>query len=291
MFHVPLKLRNPEGLVVPKGPSFSRARTIRNDIDGTEILFKAPRHQKFRGSMEKHEPERYISEDKLLFRNYYDDEDVAKGREDHWRQAIFFANSWAFNGPWFTGKAASVHLCFELIKIVHYPKDVSLFHPRALEKVIGDHLSYKYARFIDEFSGGIQELNAPVNWQPLTHLPVNAVKLDVVPQVFLPHDLRRHVYFPISHNILASLLFIPHRPHGSKTKVEIDKLVDERPMLDLIDNIISSIQIKLSPKAQAQQEAALTGMDNTSLTQNYPLLKWDKISEKDKAAILALEKA
>ncbi|WP_188150863.1 hypothetical protein, partial [Teredinibacter waterburyi] len=203
MFHVPFKLREPNGLVIPKGPSFSWANTIRSDIDGTEICFKAPKHRPRRSNHKPIQPERcYNAKQTLTFRNYFDDEKAARGLVDHWREADFFYRTWAFNGPWFTGVASELRLSFRLIKIVNYPKDVSLFHPRAFEQVVGDNLTNLHSHHLDETRDYIQEFNAPINWQPLYLLPVNAVKLEVVSQAFSPHrTITHHVYFPLADNL------------------------------------------------------------------------------------------
>jgi hypothetical protein len=80
-----------------------------------------------------------------------------------WRTTDFFHRSWAFNGPWFTGRMTHLDLNFQIVKIVNYRKDISLFQPRALVQIIGDSLTHHFSRHIDTTRGGIQEFNAPVN--------------------------------------------------------------------------------------------------------------------------------
>ncbi|WP_075186899.1 hypothetical protein [Teredinibacter haidensis] len=290
MFNVPLKLREPKGLILPKGPNFAWARTIRSEVDGTEICFKAPKHRPRRSNHKAHQPKRcYNAEETLLYRNYYDEEKAARGLPDHWREAEFFYRTWAFYGPWFTGVASELRLSFNLIKVVNYPQDVSLFHPRALEKAIGDNLTNLNSHHLDKTRGGIQEFKAPINWQPLHHLPVNTARLEVVSENFSPHRTIEHqVFFPIADDQMARLIFWPTRFKGLP-RAEQDKLVSVQPMYELMDNIINSIQLTLSPEAQAQKDAALAGMEDTSLVQNYAPLKWDKLDEEEKIKILANE--
>jgi len=91
MFNVPFKLREPKDLVVPKGPNFAWAHTIRSEIDGTEICFKAPKHRPRRSNHKAHQPMRcYNDKETLLYRNYYDEDEAARGLADHWREAVFF---------------------------------------------------------------------------------------------------------------------------------------------------------------------------------------------------------
>ncbi|WP_028885463.1 hypothetical protein [Teredinibacter turnerae] len=273
MFNVSLKLREPKGLVVPEGPSFKWARTIKSEFEGTEIAFKAPKHSPRRSNHKGYAPvRRYNKDNPLPFRNYYGEEEIERGLPDLWRKADFFSHSWAFNGPWFTGPVCELELMFRLVRVVNYPKDMSLFHPRALELVIGDYLTDMYSYHKSETRGGIQVFHAPINWQILTHLPVNAARMEVVSENFSPHrTIKRMVFFP-------------------KTKLprsELDKRVNEQPMLDLMEDIIASLKLNLSPRAKAQQDAALSGLEDTSLIKDYPPLKWDNVSEEEKQKILA----
>ncbi|TVZ41885.1 hypothetical protein P886_1236 [Alteromonadaceae bacterium 2753L.S.0a.02] len=287
MFNFPLKLRRANGLIIPVGPGFSQARTIASEIDGTIISFKAPKHQPIRSNDQGYKPESRYNESQLIFRNYYNEQQEERGLPDHWRKADFFYHSWAFNGPWFTGPVAELDLSFKLVKVVNYPEDVSLFHPRALEQVIGDYLTEMFSHHIDDTRGNIQEFKAPTNWQLIHHLPVNAARLEVFSENFSPHrTIKRMVFFPISDDILAVLIFWPSRLKNLP-RAELDKRVNEKPVLELMENIISSLELKLSPKAQAQQQAALKGMEDTSLTTEYPPLKWDSVSEEEKLKILA----
>ncbi|ACR11584.1 conserved hypothetical protein [Teredinibacter turnerae T7901] len=288
MFNVSLKLREPKGLIIPKGPSFGRARMIKSEYDGTEIIFRAPKHRPKRSNDEGYAPQRrYTKESPLSFRNYHDEEKAARGIVDHWREADFFYHSWAFNGPWFTGPLGELDLSFRLIKVINYPQDMSLFHPRALEHVIGDYLTYMYSHHLDSTRGDIQEFHAPINWQLIPHLPVNAARMEVVSENFSPHrTIMRLVFFPIASDMMARLIFWPGR-FKNLPRSELDKRVNEQPILDLMENIIASLQLNLSPRAKAQQEAALSGLEDTSLIKDYPPLKWDNVSKEEKQRILA----
>jgi hypothetical protein len=291
MFNVPFKWREPKGLVIPKGPNFAWAKTICSEVNGTQIKFKVPKHRPRRSNHESIMPDRcYNADNTLLFRNYYDDEKAARGLVDHWRAADFFYHAWAFYGPWFTGEQAELRVSFRLTKVINYPKTMSLFHPRALEQVIADHLATLYSHHLSGTRKGIQVFNAPINWQPLHHLPVNAVKLEVVSEDFSPHrTISHHVYFPIAHNLMAGLIFWPSRIKNLP-RSELDKRVSLQPMHELMDNIINSIQLTLSPEAQAQKEAALEGLEDTALVTEYPPLKWDTLDEEERLKILGESK-
>ncbi len=278
--NVRLKLREPKQFIVPKGPSFRWARTVCSDLDGTNIIFKAPRYRAKYLDLEPVLPERRYrssgsSGSSMPFRSMYSDEDAEKGLKDHFERLKFFYHAWAFYGPWFSGTVAELSLSFDFIKAVNFPDSMSLFHPRALEQVIGEYLTFMYSYHLDFTRDYIQELDAPVNWQPLHHLPVNAVRMEAVPRDFSAHKTKNHLmFFPIADDIMACLHFMPSRILGLP-RSELDKRVSVDPMYELMDNIINSIQLELSPEAKAQQARALDGLGNTELVKDYPLLKWD----------------
>ncbi|WP_347332539.1 hypothetical protein [Marinimicrobium locisalis] len=280
MMNVRLKLREPKQLVVPKGPSFRWARTISSDLDGTLISFKAPRHSPRRANHLPTFPQRRYrsgsqSGGSMPFRSMYNEQKAEKGVKDHFDKLEFFYHAWAFNGPWFSGTVAELGMSFDFIKAINFPKSMSLFHPRAMEQVIGENLTFMYSYHLDSTRDYVQEFDAPVNWQPLHHLPVNAVRMEAVPRNFSAHKTRNQlVFFPISDNVMAKLFFRPSRILGLP-RSELDKRVSVAPMYELMDNIINSIQLELSPEARAQQARALDGLENTELVKDYPLLKWD----------------
>ncbi|TVZ41884.1 hypothetical protein P886_1235 [Alteromonadaceae bacterium 2753L.S.0a.02] len=273
----------------PKGPDFSSASSITTNIDGTSIGIRLPKHSKYRGSGKALQPAPNIKETDLLFRTYFEDSHAERGLQDHWQEADFLYRSWAFCGPLFTGVVATLNLSFRIVKVINYPQDISLFHPRALETVIGDYLTYMYSHLIDFTRGDIQDYIAPVNWTPLNTLPVCSVKFDVLPQIKRGAYTEKHyVFFPLANNLMARLLFHPssiRAANNEKGSLEVDK----KPIGELTDNIVASIQLNLSPAAQTQQDVALEGLPDASLIENYPPLKWDKVSEAEKLKILAAQ--
>lgn len=275
--NVSLKLREPKQQIMPKGPDFRWAPSIRGDLNGTQIRFNAPRHRPRRSNHLPVEPERRYSERDMFFRSMYDEvNDAEHGLKDHFEKLEYFYRAWAFNGPWFTGTVAELSLSFDFIKAVNFPTTMSLFHPRAFEQVIGEYLTFMYSYHLDFTREYIQEFDAPINWQSLDHLPVNAVRMESVPRDFSPHRTIEHlVFFPIADDVMAKLLFMPSRLLGLP-RSELDKRASVETMYELMDKIIHSIELELSPEAKAQQAKALAGMADTSLVKDYPPFKWDK---------------
>lgn len=282
--HVKYKLRKANGLVTPKGPSFSRAKTIRCDIDGTIIKFKAPKHRESDYSYKPVLPARAYQLDEMFFRSNYSE---GFNVSDNWKIFKFFESSWAFNGPWFTGTLANLYMYFDLVKPVNYEnEDFSLFHPRAFEKIVGDYLTNQYSTYTNELMGGKHHYIAPVNWQPLSDYPVVAVRLEVRPDLAVTRGKVRYlIFFPITDKVMASILFIPSQLLALSQE-ELDKRVNRSTMLELMNNIIDSIELTLSPEAQAQQQAALAGIDDTSLIKNHLPLKWPATPQDNKTKSL-----
>lgn len=286
MMNFRLKLRESDNLVTPKGPSFNTARKVRINIAGTEIEFRAPKHRPRHSNRENTEPKQKYERRQLNFLSKYDEEDIALGRKDNWEEMLLLWRSWAFNGPWFTGTLGELSLSLRLIRPINYAQQFSLFHPRAMEMIIGDYLTFLYGHRLNKFRNNIQEYMAPLDWQPLNNLPVNVASMRVESHDFTPYRRNsRMIYFPIADDIMVLFSFDPSRLKNLP-KAEMDKLVNPKPMYDMIDNIINSIQLKLSPEAQSQQAKALKGIADTSLIKNFPPIKWDKLDEQVTKAIL-----
>jgi hypothetical protein len=280
MMHVKYKLREPKDLVTPKGPSFSRAKTITCDIDGTVIKFKAPKHRPM-FPMDPIKPKREYKMDDIFFRSTYSE---GFSVSDNWEAYELFFRSWAFYGPWFTGALAKLNMFFGLVRPTNNEnEDFSLFHPRAFENFVGDYLTHNYSMRKNELMNNRHEYIAPVNWQPLTGFPVVATRLEIRPDIEVARHLVEYfVFFPIADKVMARIQFSPSQIFALSQK-ELDKRVSRSTMLELMENIIDSIHVELSPQAQAQQQAALAGLDDASLIKEFPPLNWqtNKVKQDD----------
>ncbi|MDH5179621.1 MAG: hypothetical protein OEY07_08135, partial [Gammaproteobacteria bacterium] len=151
-------------------------------------------------------------------------------------------------------------------------KDISFFHPRAFEQSLGDYITCRYS---NDISHGRSKWIAPFNWQPILSLPCVAARLDVMPdqEINPAGNLHEYLFFPISDNHLVEVEFRPSQLMNDLLS-ERDKLVDRSSMAQLRDDIINSLQVTLSPAAATQQAKALEGLSDTSLTDNFPPMKW-----------------
>lgn len=277
MMNVSLQLREPNDLIIPKGPGFDTARYISTEIDGTEIQFKAPKHKPRRASYDPIIPSKSYTSDSLNFRV---DRDENIDVPYDWAYFRLFEHSWVFNGSWFTGTRGHLDMYVDLVKPVNYSNEgVSLFHPRAFEQLVGDYLTYQFAGGISQNNKGKCYRVGPVDWQPFNSITANAARFKVVSdQSVITWTPRHTLVFPISNELMVVFTFEPNQLVNLSPQEERDKRVSASTMLELAENIISSLEIKLSAEARAQQEAAVEGLDDTSLVSEYPPLDWNSAS-------------
>ena len=284
--YVKYKLRKSSNLVTPKGPSFASAQTIRCDFDGSVLSFNAPKHRPYYKRVKEYQPERHYNKNDIprYFRCYDNDNHETPNHLEYYH---LFRRYWTFYGPWFTGTLAQLSMHITLIKPTNFEHEFSLYHPRAFEKLVGDYLTYINAEHIND--DGSFHYTTPVNWQPLTHLATVAAQLDVIPNKgAYTDDKTRHLFFTLSDQIMASVRFETSRwPNIGKEK--LDKLVSEDSMIELMNNIIDSFKLTLSDEAKQQQQAALAGLDDTSLIKKYPPLDWSDLTSEQNTNIKKLK--
>jgi hypothetical protein len=211
MFYVPFKLRETAQLKTPKGPKLGRVSRTSIDIAGTEFSVRVPKHRpRYRNHKAIH-PQRYYASENLPLQSYYNEQHAAKGRKDLWLSGSLLYRAWAFYGPWFTGVLSQLRLEISLVRPVNYPKRFSLFHPRALEQIIGDYLDDYYGNRLS--LDGSPMYTAPVNWKPLLGFSANAVRLEVVPHSrSAPSDVTdNYIFFPIADDLMIVCRFEPSR--------------------------------------------------------------------------------
>ena len=121
------------------------------------------------------------------------------------------------------------------------------------------------------------EYIAPVKWQSITSLPVIAARLELTNDEKVTKRLTKqeYLFFPIDNQHFVVFIFYPARS-ANGTEADIDKKIGGKNLEMLISNIIDSVKIKLSPKAQAQaqQEKALEDFEDTALTKEFLPMKW-----------------
>jgi len=269
MMNFQTKFRNRKGFIVPVGPSFSSAKKWKIDIEGTKVEFRSPKHQPVVKSRKGKYPERNYQFKNIIFRSQNTEVVVA----DIWESFSLFFHEWAFNGPWFTGCLGQVSMSLYIFKNKQPNKDISFFHPRAFEKTIGDFLTNKYSKDTDK---GKHIYSAPVNWKSIKTLSVPAARLEVIADGSIsPYSKDEYLFFPIDDQYFIVMIFYPMR-NTRGTEDEINKKIGYDNLGKLIDNIINSVKITLSPQAQEQQAKAIEGLSETSMTETFLPMRWSK---------------
>ena len=246
-----------------------RAPTLRFALDDTTVQLRAPRHRSDFKSRDEDvlHPARRYNLAAQTFRPMQRNLAV-----DRWHNLDLVFRSWSFYGPWFTGRLAEMSMYIGLLTPTQPQAGVSLFHPRAFENAVADYLTDQFA---PDKRDGKSLWAAPVNWQVLHSLPSVAARLVVMPdqQKNRTSDFEEYVFFPIADRYMVKLIFTPVLSINASLE-ESRKQIDHMPMETLMNDIINSLQVTLSPAALAQQAAALSDLEDTSLTEHFAPLKW-----------------
>lgn len=285
MFYLPLQLRTTKSLIIPKGPNFKNAIPFEINFGGTKLRFRAPKDSQKISNMGFSFPAKG-SFDGPRFIQYGEMPGDPKELSERWEYGPCYKSGWAFNGPWFTGTTADLKLILTAYRIRNYPEQVSLFHPRAFEKIIGDYLSFFYSE-IFEGSHTIQMYTAPLNWRDLSAGDVYGANFKVaytLSRMMSGADLF-FVFLPINDDILACFKFDTARL-GLIPETSHNKISSLEPLYELMNNIIDSIKVELSPEAKRQKELAQEGLEDPSLVKDFPPIKWDKLDDQTRARIL-----
>ena len=277
--YLPLELRKNKHPCKPSGPSINSATLKQCAIEHNHIEFRAPRHSYLCNTIIQM-PIRHYHQ-KIVLRSFND----GVMENDDWKQDTFFARGWNFWGAWLTGKKASLSMNAMQIakaKNFEYPSEISFFHPRAFENVVGDYLN---ATFGHKNSGiNWPAYEGPNHWQPRNLSGTFGASFDVQ-QVIQgePTSLRfQHLLFPITKSSFIDITFI--HSVTSATNAENQRLVDPAPLNQLSEDIINSFKVKLSSESQAEWDRVKAECPDMSLATHFAPLKWPTASSPETAA-------
>ena len=248
------------------GPTTSKSRIHSFNVDKSQISLRFPDHKSTRRSPTACNPNKHYSIENTSLPN-------TSPSKDGWGSRICAARAWDFYGPILTGKLGTTTMVITIDRPDEINPNISLFHPRAFEQTIGDFLTFLRG---DVVSSDMQEWHAPVQWQPIPRINNICAKF----QIRSAYDANRYerwIVTPISSTHLLSISFklswshVHHKMGG----INSEEQHDIYNMEQLCDDIMDSLEVKLSAKALAQQQTALAGLDDTSLVSDYPPLKWE----------------
>lgn len=273
----PLKLRKQKGLCIPRGPSFASARLIRANLLDNILEFRAPKHSP---TSDESIEEKKVSSSihKLNGRNHSDREMPSQS----WKTANLFWRKWAFYGPWFTGDMGTASCHVSGIHTSIPSEHANYLNPRAFETAVLGFITALWGHEL--YEKGIPYYKAPLNWTPLNQLPVPAVSFGIE-ATKIPTYMDKYVLFPVSKNRIICFSF-SYLQHCSGSQEEIDKKISPKPMQELIDNIIDTIQLTLSPETQSAVDEIKKTCPNLSVSTNCAPLKWPAHVDKDGTTII-----
>lgn len=267
-----LKLRKTTEPCTLVGPTIRHAKKYYFSLNGTHISIAFPRNYSSRKYPISHSPKKEYN-----LENYYFKDTIPSKKG--WGSFIWAARAWDFYGPLFCGELGTVTMTATIDSPRDLKENISLFHPRAFEQVIGDFMTFLHG---DEIYLHGQQWLAPTNWQPIEKFPSVCAKFEVQSAVGA-NNYECWISLPISNSHLLSLSFSLdwESLDTANPKAPLRENVhhDISAMQQLCEEIMNSLEVQLSDKALAQQREALTGLEDTSLVKEYPPLKWEQPKE------------
>ena len=279
-----LELRKQEGQCIPRGPSFERAKIEEIRLPMCTIAFRAPRHSPSR----RHDLEQYG------VRARYDLERTKSigsvfVPSDSWQEVDICWRRWAFYGPWFTGYKGDVGIAIHALGTKTVNPGVNFLYPAALEVAIQGYLTSFYGHKIYNKLKLTPYYRAPVNWTPVNGLPVPAVQFDVE-ETSSYIQRYRYVCFPVARDRLL-IIRLDYEQSCTGNWADKDAKISPEPMLDLINNIISSITLIPTPELQAEiDQAKVACKGKYSVSPKCQPFKWPADVDTDGLTILDYKK-
>ncbi|PHS00724.1 MAG: hypothetical protein COA68_04965 [Oceanobacter sp.] len=274
-----LKLRDSPESCSPVGPDFTSASNHTVTLAGTQLGFKAPRH----------DPPPYGKIRQRRISNSYSLSDARVHGynfqpSQSWKTTEVFFRDWSFCGPWFTGFMGDTSCCLQVIQLSEPDAEINFLHPQALEIASLAYITANYGyRVYDEDNGDMHYI-APVNWSTVSQLEVPSVQFDSE-RLMRGAAPERHVFIPISRSHIA-YFSLRTLQSASGTRDEVDRQVDPTPFKELVDNIVGSIRVTLSPEAQADWDEIRKSNPDAKVSETCAPLKWPADVDKDGLTIL-----
>lgn len=275
-----LKLRDRPESCTPVGPNFASAGTHKVCLAGTQLVFRTPRH----------DPAPFGKTPQI--RMWKDYPLTSGGRainwnvqpSQSWQHTEIFFRQWSFCGPWFTGYMGRTSCYLEVIELTEPNSQVSFIHPQALETAALSYLTANYGREVVGKDNGEMNYIGPLNWSIVDQVESPTVQFDSE-NTFGSADLEHHIFIPVSRSHIAHFSFNTVQS-ASGTREQVDKQVDPAPFKALVDNIVGSIRVTLSPEAQADWDEIKKNNPDARVSETCAPLKWPADVDKDGLTIL-----
>ncbi|WP_158681551.1 hypothetical protein [Microbulbifer pacificus] len=278
-----LKLREFEGTCVPRGPAIGNARPVVIRLPQGLLGIDLPKHQPMRN--ESAEELRIVKDVEALIGHAHSTNSMPS---QSWEHAPIGNRKWAFYGPWFSGFMGQVNFHIEGLNLAKPNSKLNFLHPNGFENGVLGYLSAVWGHELHDEAQSTPYYQSPIDWKPIRILPVPAVQFDVRETVTSGARYRK-VFFPVSHDKLIHIHF-SYRQACAGSQEEKDQKIDPKPMQNLIDNIIRSIQLTPSPQLEAELAEIRKTCPNLSVSPECAPLKWPADVDKDGITILEYDK-
>ncbi|MCW8126055.1 hypothetical protein [Microbulbifer halophilus] len=272
-----LKFRKHEGLCIPRGPSFSSAKKVKVNLLGSTLEFHAPKHAP---ASTESIPERKASRSDYDLDGITFDEDLMPS--ESWKATSIFRRKWAYYGPWFTGLKGTLSCYIGGIHTAERNQRANFLNPQAFESAVLGFITACWGHIL--YDEGEPYYRAPLDWEPLTKLPVPAVYFGME-STKIPTYRNKYVFLPISPEKIIYFSFA-YLQSCSGHQAEKDEKISPKPMQELIDNIVGSIRLTLSPETQNIVDEIRKTCPDLSVSSDCAPLKWPAHVDKDGITII-----
>lgn len=240
----------------PYGPKFDQASLVSFRLNETKVNLHLPPPSKSKFGKHLLPDKTYNIYQNSQFYTEVDTPNLPRLNLLHYR--------WAFYGPSFTGNVAELSCVIAVIAPKPDHPEYSLFKPRDFEKHIETTVRqvYEHEDYIDI---GKASWNLPVDWKIINNLGIPSISFEALPEY--GGERYRVVLIPISHDRYLRIYFDFYKETTGSYK-EVEAMIDSTEMNALADDIISSIRIELSEKAQAERQSILEQYPDQTLS-NY----------------------
>ena len=265
-----------EDIVTATGPDFSKAIQFEIDFSGSKFNISAPKH-----NAEAHfnpcDPK--TSYDLTTIQLPFSSSDG-----NNFLGLSILRKNWRFIDIKTREKLALCTLNLSIESEFKKDKNISYFHPRTFENVIANRITFRHG--IERTHDDRQFWLAPTDWNESEIGENRFAFFKVIPQPDIKRN-ENHIYFltPISDNHFITLWIEISWKKATKEFEEKhgkDKeMVNTSEVEKLIDNIISSVNLELSPEAMLAKAKATEGLDDISLVKEFPPIKWDPPTKTD----------
>ncbi|MFL0797196.1 MAG: hypothetical protein K6L73_06855 [Cellvibrionaceae bacterium] len=239
---------------VAKGPSISSAIQYKGDYQGSSIVLALPKSN-----------HKNPSPDIQFSGSYGQGSQSASHSDRRWREEGYMTRGYRFWGPRGVGEVHELSAEGWFASMREPKEEMSLFHPRAFEWAVIDYVEDRLVNKPKErwATSSPNTIRAPIFWQPFDHLPGPAAFF----HIDTGSTTTPNYYFVtvLDDNDLLFVGFDLDVNRFGPKHIPPEEWVDMRNMKQLMFDIFNTLEIELSPEAEARRKKAIEGLDDTSL--------------------------